>query len=116
MNHDGGRSLGCARERLCGERRNLLGVHDSGSVSRHPVKHRLHGHRALGQLGEVASFEMLSDAVVKGPERSTLELLMARVAEILHSLVNVTRRKCFRVNEIHNEISGTVLGNLRMPL
>ena len=105
--------MGCARERLGGES-NLLGVHDSGSVSRHPVKHRLHGHRALGQLGEVASFEMLSDAVVKGPERSTLEFLMARVAEILHGLVNVTRRKCFCVNEIHNEKGINNNGNYRV--
>ena len=81
---------------------------DHGSVSCDLVKHRLHRHGALWQLGEVATLEVLSDAVVESPKGTTLKLIVARVAEFLHRFVNVTGGKRLGIYEVNHHVSATV--------
>ena len=51
------------------------------------VKNGLHPHSTVCKLGEIATFEIFSDGVVEGPERTSLKFLVARVAELLDGLV-----------------------------
>ena len=99
-------------EGLCGKHHCLrlfdLDRFDHWSVTRDLVEDRLHRHGALGQLGKVTALEMLSDPVVKCPEGTALELVVARVAELLHRLVNVTGGKRLGIYKINNHVGATV--------
>ncbi len=93
---------------------DLLGLDDLGLVTREPVKDSLRCHRALGELGQVPALEVLGDPVVESPESAALELLMARVAELLHRLVDGTRRKRAHLSEIDNQVGSRLLGDLTL--
>ena len=85
---------------------------DHGSVTCDLVEDRLHRHGALGQLGKVATLEMLGDPVLKCPEGPALELVVTRVAELLHCLVDIASRKRFRVHKVNHHVGATVTLNL----
>ena len=78
-------------------------------MAREPVKDRLRSHRALWQLGKVSTLEVLCNAVVERPERPAFELLMARVAELLNSLIDGTSRKRTHLSKIHHQVRGCLL-------
>ena len=74
-------------------------------MTRELVENRLHGHRALRELGEIPTLEMLGDPVVESPKRTALELVMARSLKLLDRLVNVTRWKRLGIYEVNDHIS-----------
>ena len=105
----GGNGAGVALGKALGGKSNFLRVYDLGSVSRDFVEERLSGHRALRQLGKVATFQMFGHSVVKSPESATLEFLMARIAELLNRLVNRASGEGTHLRKIHHQIGGTFL-------
>ena len=87
-------------------KRDLLRVDDRGLVPRCLVEDRLHRHRALRQLGQVAALEVLGDGVVESPERAALELVMARLAELLHGFVDVPCGESLRIDKLDKKVRG----------
>ena len=96
---------------LCGQG-NLFSFDYLGLVAREPVKDRLRSHRALWQLGKVATLEMLGHAVVKRPERPAFELLMARVAELLNGVIDFALRQSLGINQVDKEIGSAIARDL----
>ena len=104
-----GNGVGVALGKVLGGKGDLLRFYDLGSVSRDFVEERLSGHRALRQLGKVATFQMLGHSVVESPESATLEFLMARIAELLNRLVNRASGERSHLRKIHHQIGGAFL-------
>ena len=95
-------------------KRDYFGLDNLGRVSRDLVEDRLRGHGALGQLGKVATFQMLGNPVVKSPERTALEFFVARVAKLLHRLVNGASRESTHLREVNDQVGSAFLGKLRL--
>ena len=85
---------------LGGEGESLILLGDNGL--RHLVEDGLHPHRAVGELGKVATFQVLGDGIVESPERTAFEFLVARVAKLLDSFVDVTGRESLSINKLDN--------------